>query len=172
MQKVNSTSGLQIHSVMYRFFPTVKWSKGYPNRDEIVAEVKHIWKRYGLASRTKFNYKVHEVRKGHHGKWVINDGGHGTFDGIIAAVGSCGDPKVPKIPGQEKFKGEIYHSSELDGKNVKGKTVLIIGGGASAIEAVQFCQHEKAKQAKILSRVGASGSSQDQTNPSLIIVTV
>ncbi|KAL1305138.1 hypothetical protein AAFC00_002063 [Neodothiora populina] len=150
--KVNSTSGLQIHSIMYRFFPSVSWSKGYPTQKEIVDEVKKIWETYGLQDKTKFNYKVDSVRKNHHGKWVINDGGHGTFDGIVAAVGSCGDPKMPKIPGQEKFKGDIYHSSRLDGKNVKDKTVLIIGGGASAVEAMEFCAKQGAKKAKILSR--------------------
>lgn len=138
---------------MYRFFPTVKWNKGYPNREEIVGQVKKIWKTYGLEHKTKFNYRVESVRKNHKGKWIINDGGHGTFDGIIAAVGSCGDPKVPKLPGQDNFKGEVYHSSQLDGKDVKDKTVLIIGGGASAVEAMEFCSKQKAKKAKILSRV-------------------
>lgn len=56
------------------------------------------------------------------------------------------------MPGQEKFKGEIYHSSQLDGKDVKGKNVLIIGGGASAVEALEFAAHQKVKKAKILSR--------------------
>ena len=56
----------------------------------------------------------------------------------MAAVGSCGDPKMPHMPGQEIFKSEIYHSSRLDGKTAQGKKVLIIGGGASAVEALEF----------------------------------
>jgi cation diffusion facilitator CzcD-associated flavoprotein CzcO len=50
---------------------------------------------------------------------VINDPSYGRFDGIIAAIGTCGDPKMAYVPGQEKFKGEIYHSSQLDGKKAK-----------------------------------------------------
>ncbi|KAJ5982404.1 hypothetical protein N7451_012504 [Penicillium sp. IBT 35674x] len=57
---------------------------------------------------------------------------------IIAAVGTCGDPKVARIPGQEKFQGQVYQSSRLTGKGLKGKRLLVIGGGASAIEAVEF----------------------------------
>lgn len=150
---MNNTSGLQIHSLMYRFFPSVFWSKGYPNRKEIVNQIESVWKQYGLDQRTKFDYKVTSVRPDESGRWIVNDVSNGKFDGVIAAVGSCGDPKAPHIPSQEKYKGQIYHSSELDGKDVKGKTVLIVGGGASAIEAMEFCAHQQAKKAKILSRV-------------------
>jgi hypothetical protein len=33
---VNSTSGLQLNSVLYRFHPAVLWSRGFPFRDEIL----------------------------------------------------------------------------------------------------------------------------------------
>lgn len=52
--KVNSTSGLQISSIMYRFHPSVRYTKGYPKRDEILQNVKGIWKRYSLDQRTRF----------------------------------------------------------------------------------------------------------------------
>ncbi|KAG9781077.1 FAD/NAD(P)-binding domain-containing protein, partial [Aureobasidium melanogenum] len=90
--KVNNTSGLQIHSVMYRFFPTVFWSKGYPNRKDIVDQVEKVWKTYNLQDKTSFNYKVESVKQDDKGRWTINDNTDEKFDGIIAAVGSCGDP--------------------------------------------------------------------------------
>lgn len=138
---------------MYRFFPSVNWGKGYPNRNEIVDQVTKIWKTYGLEEKTRFETKVESVRQDSKGRWIVNDGADGKFDGIIAAIGSCGDPKMANLPGQDKFKGEIYHSSQLDGKDVKGKNVLIIGGGASAVEAMEFVGKQKAKKAKILARV-------------------
>lgn len=150
--KVNNTSGLQIHSLMYRFQPSIKWSGGYPDRQQIVGEIEKLWRRYGLDDKTKFDTRVEKVYKDPQGRWIINDPSNGRFDGIIAAVGTCGDPKVPHIPGQEKFKGPIYHSSELDGKEAKGKKVLIVGGGASAIEALEFVAHDQAKKAYVLSR--------------------
>lgn len=137
---------------MYRFFPSVLWHKGYPTRDEIVEQVTELWHRYELEGRTKFETRVTSVRSDDHDRWIVNDVSNGKFDGIIAAIGSCGDPKMPKIPDQEKFKGKIYHSSELDGKDVTDKNVLIIGGGASAVEAMQFVADRKAKNAKILAR--------------------
>lgn len=151
-QKVNNTSGLQIHSLMYRFHPSVQWSGGYPDRQQIVSQITDLWERYGLDKHTKFNTRVEKVYKDANGRWVINDTSNGRFDGVVAAIGTCGDPKVPHIPGQEKFKGEIYHSSELDGKNAKDKKVLVIGGGASAVEALEFVANEKAEHTYVLSR--------------------
>ncbi|MCJ1390258.1 hypothetical protein MMC18_003116 [Xylographa bjoerkii] len=150
--KVNNTSGLQIHSIMYRFHPSVKWSRGYPDRQQIVSQITQLWKRYGLQERTKFNTKVTSVFQDKQSRWIINDPSNGRFDGVIPAIGSCGDPKMPHIDGQEQFKGEIYHSSRLDGKTAEGKKVLIIGGGASAVEGLEFVIHTNAASTSVLAR--------------------
>ncbi|KUJ17002.1 FAD/NAD(P)-binding domain-containing protein [Mollisia scopiformis] len=150
--RVNNTSGLQIHSIMYRFHPSIRWDGGYPNRQQIVSQITELWKRYGLEEKTKFDTKVDKVYQDEKGRWVINNPSLGRFDGIIAAVGTCGDSKMPHIPGQEKFKGEIYHSSDLTGKEAKGKKMIVIGGGASAVEALEFASHEEAAKTYILAR--------------------
>jgi hypothetical protein len=149
---VNNTSGLQIHSLMYRFHPSVRWNKGYPDRQQIVSQVTELWKRYGLEEKTKFDTKVEKVYKNDKGRWIINNPANGQFDGVLAAVGSCGDPKMPGMQGMDKFKGEIYHSSQLTGKKAKGKKVVVIGGGASAVEALEFVAHEDAEHTSVLAR--------------------
>jgi len=150
--KVNNTSGLQIHSVMYRFHPSVEWNKGYPDRKQILSQVEKLWQRYGLEKKTHFDTKVDRVYQNEQGRWVVNDESNGLFDGVMACVGTCGDPKMAKIKGEERYQGDIFHSSELDGKDAKGKKVLVIGGGASAIEALEFCAHAGAEKTYILSR--------------------
>ncbi|KAI5461760.1 flavin-binding monooxygenase-like family protein [Mariannaea sp. PMI_226] len=149
--RVNDTSGLQIHSLMYRFHPSVRWQEGYPNRREIVDQVQQIFRRYGLDKRTRFNTKVKNVYR-QNGRWIVNDASFGRFDGIIAAIGTCGAPKMPHVQGMEKFKGSIYHSSDLTGKEAKDKKIVIIGGGASAVEALEFAAAEEAQKTTILSR--------------------
>ena len=59
---------------------------------------------------------------------------------------------MPHMPNQEDFKGEILHSSKLDGKTAAGKKVLIIGGGASAVEALEFVVHTDASTTTVLAR--------------------
>lgn len=173
--RVNSASGLQIHSIMYRFHPSVDYAqKDYPKRDAILAQIRGVWKRYGLDAKTRFNTPVETVRKGKKGKWVINGDTDNTFDGVIAAVGTCGvsrgvhhacqfgqfgnvltqeqAPKIPHVPGLENFKGEKVHSSQLDGVDMKGKNVIVIGGGASAIEVLEYASAHKAAVTNLLSR--------------------
>ncbi|KAJ3496210.1 hypothetical protein NLG97_g2822 [Lecanicillium saksenae] len=150
--RVNSTSGLQIHSFMYRFHPAVNWQRGYPNKKQIVDQIRHVWKLYKLDKHTKFNCKVNKVYQDKQGRWIINDPSNGRFEGLITAVGTCGAPKMAKIDNMESFKGQVIHSSKLDDIDVKGKKLAIIGGGASAIEALEFGIHKHASKISILSR--------------------
>lgn len=139
---------------MYRFHPSVSYNSAYPSQQEIREQIVALWKRYGLQKHTHFDTKVTSVKKAKDGRWIINDdeAKYGRFDGIIASVGVCGDPKMVSLPGAEKFKGGIYHSSNLDGKDAKGKKVVIIGGGASAIEALEFAVKSEAAEIDVLSR--------------------
>jgi hypothetical protein len=105
-----------------------------------------------LESKTSFDTKVESVYQDEKGRWIVNNPSLGRFEGVIAAVGTCGDAKIPHISGMDKFKGEIYHSSELTGKQAKGKTMIVIGGGASAVEALEFAAHEEADKIYILAR--------------------
>ncbi|KAH7031649.1 monooxygenase [Microdochium trichocladiopsis] len=150
--KVNSTSSLQIHSIMYRFHPSVKWDNGYPDRQQILSQVRQLWEKYGLQDKTKFGVKVEKVYKDDKGRWVVNTPSNGYFAGVIAAVGTCGDPKMPHMDGMDRFQGPVYHSSKLDGVEAEGKNIVVIGGGASAVEALEFAAEEKAKKVYILSR--------------------
>ena len=137
---------------MYRFFPSVKWDGGYPKQNQIVGQITQVWKRYRLQDKTKFNTRVTSVSKDSQGRWVINNPSLGRFDGVIAAVGTCGEAKMPHIPGQESFKGEVLHSSRLNSTTAKGKKILIVGGGASAVEAMQWAVNEKAEKISVLAR--------------------
>jgi hypothetical protein len=139
---------------MFRFHPSVTWESAYPTQGKIREQIIQLWKRYDLEKRTVFETPVKSVKRNDSGRWVINDDEdkYGTFDGIIAAIGSCGDPLMPHLPNEEKFQGQIYHSSNLDHKQVKDKKVLIIGGGASAVEALEYAVKCGASEIDVLSR--------------------
>jgi cation diffusion facilitator CzcD-associated flavoprotein CzcO len=156
--RVNSTSSLQVYSVMYRFHPSIVWHKGYPNRQRILQEVERLWKRYGLQSKTRFETPVQSLDRDSNGKWVVNRGSDSEeiFDGVIVATGTCGEPSTPNFPGEDSFRGRILHSSDLDGLDVSGKKVAVVGGGASAIEAVEYAVQGEAKVINILARVRSS----------------
>lgn len=159
---VNSTSGLQINSILYRFHPLVHWTAWYPHRDQILENIRKIWDVYGLKKRTRFNTKVTKVERhpsstkleGVKGqsRWVINGNQSEIFDGLVVTIGTCGKPKMIKLPGQEDFKGKIIHSSQLDDVDFKGKNVLIVGGGASGVEALELAAKNGARKPTIIAR--------------------
>jgi cation diffusion facilitator CzcD-associated flavoprotein CzcO len=109
--------------------------------------------RYGLEGKTVFNTRVNKVYKDKDsGRWIVNDPKYGHFDGVVAAIGTCGPPKKPYVDGEEHFNGHVFHSSELDGKEVRDKTVFVVGGGASAVEALEFAIAQQAAKVYILAR--------------------
>eukprot|EP01117_Protostelium_nocturnum_P015667 TRINITY_DN6095_c0_g1_i2.p1 TRINITY_DN6095_c0_g1~~TRINITY_DN6095_c0_g1_i2.p1 ORF type:complete len:480 (-),score=174.90 TRINITY_DN6095_c0_g1_i2:108-1547(-) len=157
---VNSTSGLQIHSTLYRFFPDLVWKNGYPHQAEILDNVKRIWKKYRLQNKTRFATKVAKLERKNKendddispSRWYINDDESEHFDAVIVAIGTCGKPQFAKVEGLDNFKGKVAHSSELDNLDVKGKRVVVIGGGASAVEAVETAIKKGSATCDLLTR--------------------
>ena len=68
------------------------------------------------------------------------------------SVGTCGPRQIASILGSTKFNGEIYHSSRLDNIELRNKKLVIIGSGASAIEAADLGVANGAKEIVVLAR--------------------
>ncbi|KAJ6502033.1 FAD/NAD(P)-binding domain-containing protein [Mycena sanguinolenta] len=177
---VNSTSGLQLNSHLYRFHPALIWRHAFPLRDEILSEISRIWKEYQLEPRTRFETPVTSVKRVEHEsgshKWQINDGAEEPFDAIIVTIGTCGKPKwihldgMPEDVGKDSesensdktlqtdvFTKPIIHSSQLDSDavsedTIKGKKVVVIGSGASGVEAVETALERGAGEVVMIAR--------------------
>lgn len=54
---------------------------------------------------------------------------------VVMCTGHAGEPRIPTFPGQDKFKGTVYHGSQHKDatfqKNVRGKKVVVVGTGNS-----------------------------------------
>ena len=58
-------------------------------------------------------------------------------DVVIAANGPLSRPALPKIAGLDRFRGPLFHSARWDhGCSLEGKTVAVIGTGASAVQFI------------------------------------
>ncbi len=61
-----------------------------------------------------------------------------VFDGVALCQGSFWDPYIPYIKGSECFTGETIHSATyFDNEKFKGKRVLVIGNGVSAMDIAE-----------------------------------
>jgi 4-hydroxyacetophenone monooxygenase len=60
-----------------------------------------------------------------------------SFNAVVTAVGILNQPKLPDLPGLERFHGPSFHSSAWPGGlDLGGKRVAVIGSGASAMQIV------------------------------------
>ncbi|GJJ14647.1 hypothetical protein Clacol_008913 [Clathrus columnatus] len=81
-------------------------------------------------------------------KWVVtvikSDGTKRILNPtyVILGLGSYGNvPNIPVIPGAEKFKGEVLHSTQYkQPSGFKGKKVVVIGSSTSGHDISDECQ--------------------------------
>lgn len=158
----NATSSIQIPSVFYTFHPKVQWTSEYPCQAEVLQQTRRLWDLYHLETMTYFNRPVTNVER-FDGRYVINEKKFGTFDAIIVAVGTCARSSIPDIPGRDDFRGRAVHSSDLGSIDVAGRRVLIIGGGASTVEAMEYAHSSGAVSVTVITRVcGATRAAFEQ----------
>ena len=59
----------------------------------------------------------------------------------VAAVGGLAEPSIPHIPGINRFHRQAFHSARWDHDyDLDGRTVAVVGTGASAIQFVPEIQ--------------------------------
>ncbi len=65
---------------------------------------------------------------------------------LVFATGSYGPPRLPKLPGQDSFAGEQYHSSRhSSGAPYRGKHCVVVGANSSAHDiCADLWEHEAA----------------------------
>jgi len=76
------------------------------------------------------------------GRWRVE-----TSDGVlgarvlVSAMGPLVEPRIPDLPGLERFTGPVFHSARWDHDyELTGKRVAAVGTGASAIQLVPEIQ--------------------------------
>ncbi len=125
---------LSLHTARGRsglpFLPLPKSVGRYPSRDELIAYLEDYAERLSLDIR--FDCAVRRVRRA--GRvWRVSYG-HRTDQAtiVVLATGLNAQPRIPGLPGQEAFGGEILHSSAYrDPSPFEGKRVLVVGFGNS-----------------------------------------
>ncbi|OLN91644.1 putative indole-3-pyruvate monooxygenase YUCCA11 [Colletotrichum chlorophyti] len=77
---------------------------------------------------------------------------------IVLATGQAGDPITPTFPGQETFRGKVYHGSQHQDAsqipNLSTKKVLVVGSGNSSHDICQNFHESGAAQVTMIQRGG------------------
>ena len=97
---------------------------------------------HALTERIRFHTEVERAEFDEAtGLWTLStrqdngEKGSVTANAVISAVGQLNRPKWPDIPGQDRYQGIHFHSTEWKHEHdLTGKKVIVIGTGASAFQ--------------------------------------
>jgi cation diffusion facilitator CzcD-associated flavoprotein CzcO len=128
------------------YVPAMKFSSGF----EILEYCQRMADRFGFYDHCLFHTTVEKTEWDEDsGRWTVftdrGDAMRARF--VLLANGILTSPKLARIDGMEKFKGDAFHTSRWNYNiDLHGKRVGIIGTGATAVQAIP----ELAKVAKEL----------------------
>ncbi|KPI00922.1 4-hydroxyacetophenone monooxygenase [Actinobacteria bacterium OK074] len=131
------------HLYSFSFAPNPDWPRTFSGQGHIRAYLEHVADVFRLRPHIRFNSEVKMMTwDGERLLWVVEtSSGTLTADLVVSATGPLSDPKVPDVPGLDRFPGRVFHSAQWDhGYELRGKRVAVVGTGASAIQLVPEVQ--------------------------------
>jgi len=140
------------HFYCYSFAPNDDWTEFFARQPELQRYFADCVDAYGLRANIRFGSEVVRAVWDEPGAtWRVEVRGPDgttsmiTATSIISAVGQLNRPKLPDIPGRESFAGIAMHSAQwIDGTDLHGKRVAVVGTGASAFQIVPTIESEVA----------------------------
>ena len=126
-----------------------EWSQVFAPQGEIWQYQIEVAERFGIRPHVRFNTEVLSAAFDEKtGQWTVDlaDGHKITTPVLISAVGLFNTANIPDIPGRDTFKGERFHSSGWNhAYNLEGKSVGVIGNGASGVQFIPKIAPQVAK---------------------------
>ena len=124
-------------------FPMPADYPDYPRHDQILRYIRSYADHHDITGRVVHRTRVKRATPVDPNRWDVDfeSGGRRQWRGIIVATGVNWFPNMPAVPGT--FDGEQMHSFAFRSADVfKGKRVLIVGGGNSAVDiACEAARH-------------------------------
>lgn len=119
----------------YPDFPMPDHYPDFPSAAQMLEYLNSYVAHYKLDEHIIFNTRVEQARPNGSGLWELqlSNGETRIYDGLVICNGHHWDPRWPNYEG--KFEGEMIHSKDYkDPSQLRGKRVLVIGGGNSACD--------------------------------------
>lgn len=133
-----------VPSHLYSFsFATFRWSRFFAGSREIHTYLAEVADRFSVRQHIQFGHEVVEARWDEaRSTWSadvrLDDGSVETVSAsmIVSGVGAFNKPRLPDIPGMDEFAGVSVHTARYPdaGLDLAGKSVVLVGNGASAMQ--------------------------------------
>jgi amino acid transporter len=124
------------YTLAFPDFPMPPRYPDFPSWQQVRDYLRGYAQAFSLYDQVRFNTAVTWAKPDGVGWSVtLTTGEFRYYSGIIAAAGSGWQPVAPSWPGQESFRGEIWHSARYESASqLRGRRVLVIGAGDSGAE--------------------------------------
>ncbi len=143
------------------YVPSMKFASGF----EILEYCQTMAERFGFYDRCLFHTTVEKTEWDEAtGRWTVYTDRGDTMKAryVVLANGILTSPKLARIEGMETYEGESFHTSRWNYHvDLEGKTVGIIGTGATAIQAVPELA-KAVKELYVFQRTPSSVDVRDQ----------
>lgn len=131
------------HAYSFSFGDRYRWSRYFAPRNQIQDYMEKTATAMGLRQHIRLETEFQQGVWDQNNKcWQLSIRGPKGIESIealalVSAIGQLSLPSIPKIKGDDKFAGEIFHTAHWPANlDLKGKRVAIIGTGASAMQIV------------------------------------
>ena len=119
------------------------WIENYPGFPdgiggfELASKMQEQAKKFGLEIGMEEVVKVENVSEGIFGKNVVT--AENTYSATAVVVAAGANFKHLKVPGEMKYLGKsVSYCATCDGPFFKGKDLVVVGGGDSAVQEAMF----------------------------------
>ena len=143
-----------VPSHLYSFsFAPYDWSRFFAGSREINAYLDRVADDFRIRGNIRFGVEVTEARYDEGAdEWtadvVMASGEHETMRAnlLFSCVGAFNKPRVPNVPGLDRFKGPSVHTACYPdaGLELAGRNVILVGNGASAMQVAPAIAEEVA----------------------------
>ncbi|WP_458319088.1 flavin-containing monooxygenase [Mycolicibacterium brisbanense] len=141
---VNHYPGLAVDvpttTYSYFFEPNPHWSRLFSTGTEIKRYADAVADKYDVRRHIRFNTTVQGARwdeETAHWQVSVADGETLRARYLLTATGFLSQPHTPDIAGIDSFAGRIIHTTDWDdGYDLSGRSVAIIGTGATAVQLI------------------------------------
>ena len=128
------------HLYSFSFEPKTDWTYSYSPQPEIQSYLRHCVEKYDLARHIRFHSKVTGASFDEDAAtWTVRIEGREPIEAraLVLGNGALHIPTMPEIEGLDEFEGEVFHSARWNhAYDLEGKTVAVVGTGASSIQFV------------------------------------
>ncbi|MFF7995049.1 flavin-containing monooxygenase [Kitasatospora xanthocidica] len=139
---------VQAHLYSFSFARNPEWKSTFATQAEVHAYLKTTATRHGVDPHLRYGHELLDARwDDTHHHWNLRTS-HGRYTAqiLVTGTGYLSDPATPDLPGLDTFTGTLFHSSQWrHDHDLTGRTIAVIGTGASAIQFVPQIQPHVAR---------------------------